>query len=119
MIGRFRATWLALAASPLLADLGPGDRRFWRTLLAAVTGVAAGFVAISVLAVLIMIAGAVLLLAQGYDPNDLQRLISDVAEGVLPMTLSVTLGVIAALAILNGLLALVIVAVASLIVKNP
>jgi uncharacterized protein len=118
MNGRFR-TLSALGASPFLADLGPSDRRFWRALLAGVTGVAAGIVAIIILVVLLMIAGAVILLSQGYDPNDLQRLVAALSDDSLPMNLSMTLAVIAALAVLNGFLSLVVVTIASLVVRKP
>lgn len=119
MSGRFAAVWAGLADSPFLADLGPKDRTWWRPPLAVVCGIAAGFIAIFVLAVMVMIVGAVVMFSVGYSSNDLDTILASVEGADLPMTLEMTLGVIAALAIINGSLALVAVAVASLIVHKP
>jgi hypothetical protein len=108
-----------LSTSPFLADLGPDDRKLWRVLLAIVCGIAAGFIAIFALAVIMLIAGAFVMFGQGHDPNDIERIAAGLAEGDVPMTLEMTLGVIGALAVINGILALVVVAVASLVVRKP
>ena len=119
MSERFAAVWAGLANSPFLADLGPEDRSWWRVLLAVACGVAAGFIAIFVLAVMMLIAGAVFMFSLGYGSNDVETIAAGLTGGELPMTLEMTLGVIGALAIINGILSLVVVAVASLIVRKP
>jgi hypothetical protein len=109
---------LRLGPSPFFADLTPADRRPWMTLLAAVMGLVGGIVVVLVLAVVFGIAAGVIYASQGHDPSELLTKFATFQDGQAPKTVGGTLAILALVAVLNGGIAILIVLIASLVMKK-
>ena len=95
---------LGLGGSPLLADLGPSDRSWWRFLLGLVAGLVGGVVALLAILLLIGVPTMIVLGLQGVDPQAMSKFFADVQREDYKPTFGVAIGLIWAIAILNGIL---------------
>lgn len=113
----FSDMWAAIGRdrSPLLADLGPSDRNWWRFFLAILVGVFAGFLAV----IALMVVGMVAVVVAGVSPAVIGNYVNELVSGEAEQTFWSATGVIWAVAILNGVMMLLGVWLGSLLVKKP
>lgn len=120
MIDRLVTVWreAALMRSPLLADIGPQDRKPWRILLAIVCGLVGGLVAVGLLGALAAFVGAIVVVSKGIDADQLSAIVANI-QSPSGNTLQIAIGMILVLAVVNGVWFATTVAIASRVNKTP
>src|SRR5690349_3756887 len=92
-----------LERSPFLADVGPSDRSVWRLILTIVAGVVgAGAIALA-LFVIAAVAYIFMQASQGVGADQVQASLTKLIDPKATPTFGSTLGILAFLAIANGL----------------